>query len=116
FGSNLAGQHSAGAARTALEHFGAVMGVGRGWSGQSYAIPTMNEHLQQMPLSQIQHYIDDFKIYTKNHSKNKYFITSLGCGIAGLKSKKLHRCLKVFHAMSFSRNLFALLWKSLYPN
>lgn len=89
FGSNLAGQHSAGAARTALEHFGAVMGVGRGWSGQSYAIPTMNEHLQQMPLSQIQHYIDDFKIYTKNHSKNKYFITSLGCGIAGYKVEEI---------------------------
>src|SRR5690606_2629396 len=64
------------------EHFGAVMGVGRGWSGQSYAIPTMNEHLQQMPLSQIQHYIDDFKIYTRNHPKNKYFVTSVGCGIA----------------------------------
>jgi hypothetical protein len=54
FGSNMAGLHAGGAARTALEHFGAVEGVGRGWSGQSYAIPTMNEHLQQMPLSQIQ--------------------------------------------------------------
>lgn len=62
FGSNMAGQHADGAARTALEHFGAIKSVGRGWSGQSYAIPTMNEHLQQMPLSQIQHYIDDFKI------------------------------------------------------
>ena len=69
FGSNMAGQHADGAARTALEHFGAIKGVGRGWSGQSYAIPTMNEHIQQMPLSQIQHYIDDFKIYTKNHPK-----------------------------------------------
>lgn len=83
FGSNLAGQHAGGAARTAHQHFGAVWGVGRGWSGQSFAIPTMNEHLQQMPLSQIEHYIDDFKIYAKNHSKNKYFLTAVGCGIAG---------------------------------
>lgn len=89
FGSNLAGLHGAGAARTALEHFGAVEGVGRGWSGQSYAIPTMNEHLQQMPLSQIQHYVEDFKIYTKNHPKNKYFITSIGCGIAGYKVEEI---------------------------
>ncbi|TQR69607.1 hypothetical protein E2K73_04760 [Acinetobacter sp. RF15A] len=89
FGSNMAGQHGGGAARTALEHFGAVMGVGRGWSGQSYAIPTMNEHLQQMPLSQIQHYIDDFKLYTKNHPKIKYFITSIGCGIAGYKVEEI---------------------------
>ncbi|MQW92106.1 hypothetical protein GFH30_04645 [Acinetobacter wanghuae] len=89
FGSNLAGQHIDGAAKTALTHFGALKGVGRGWSGQSYAIPTINEHLQQMPLSQIQHYIDDFKIYTKNHPKIQYFITSLGCGIAGYKIEEI---------------------------
>ena len=89
FGSNLAGEHSSGAAKTALEHFGALNGVGRGWSGQSFAIPTMNEHLQQMPLSQIQHYIDDFKTYTKNHPKNKYFLTSIGCGIAGFRDEDI---------------------------
>ena len=89
FGSNMAGNHADGAAHTALAHFGAMQGVGRGWSGQSYAIPTMNEHLQQMPLSQIQHYIDDFKIYTKNHPKMTYFITSIGCGIAGYKTEEI---------------------------
>lgn len=85
FGSNLAGTHAGGAAKIALNYFGAVKGSGRGWSGQSYAIPTMNEHLQQMPLSQIQHYIDDFKIYTRNHLNTTYFITSIGCGVAGYK-------------------------------
>ena len=89
FGSNLAGQHGGGAASTALQYFGAMQGVGRGWSGQSYAIPTMNEHLQQMPLSQIQHYIDDFKIYTKNHQKMTYFVTSVGCGIAGYTTEEI---------------------------
>ena len=89
FGSNLAGTHAGGAAKTALLHFGAVKGAGRGWSGQSYAIPTMNEHLQQMPLSQIQHYIEDFKIYTKNHPKIKYFVTSVGCGVAGYKVEEI---------------------------
>ena len=49
FGSNLAGQHDSGAARVAAQHFAAVKGVGRGWAGQSFAIPTLNEHLQQMP-------------------------------------------------------------------
>ncbi len=83
FGSNLAGQHNDGAARIAQLFFGAMTGVGRGWSGQSFAIPTLNEHLQQMPISQIAHYIEDFKIYTQNHLNTKYFITALGCGIAG---------------------------------
>ena len=89
FGSNMAGTHAGGAAKTAHLHFGAMKGVGRGWSGQSFAIPTMNEHLQQMPLSQIQHYIDDFKIYTKNHPKSKYFVTSVGCGVAGYKVEEI---------------------------
>ena len=47
FGSNLAGTHQGGAAKIAHLHFGATKGVGRGWAGQSFAIPTMNEHLQQ---------------------------------------------------------------------
>ena len=85
FGSNLAGTHAGGAAKMALNHFGAIKGVGRGWAGQSFAIPTMNEHLQQMSLSQIQHYVDDFKTYTKNHPKTRYFVTSIGCGVAGYK-------------------------------
>ncbi len=89
FGSNLAGTHQGGAAKTAHLFFGATKGVGRGWAGQSFAIPTMNEHLQQMPLSQIQHYIDDFKIYAKNHPKMKYFITSVGCGVAGYKVEEI---------------------------
>lgn len=40
FGSNLAGIHDTGAARIAAQHFAAVKGVGRGWAGQSFAIPT----------------------------------------------------------------------------
>lgn len=89
FGSNMAGTHAGGAAKIAHLHFGAMIGVGRGWSGQSYAIPTMNEHLQQMPLSQIANYIEDFKIYTKNHPKTKYFITAIGCGVAGYKVEEI---------------------------
>lgn len=89
FGSNLAGTHAGGAAKIAHLHFGASKGVGRGWAGQSFAIPTMNEHLQQMPLSQIQHYIDDFKIYVKHHPKLKFFITAVGCGVAGYKVEEI---------------------------
>lgn len=40
FGSNLAGRHGLGAARTALLEYGASYGVGEGRTGRSYAIPT----------------------------------------------------------------------------
>lgn len=89
FGSNLAGKHHGNAAKTAQQYFGALEGVGRGWSGQSFAIATLNEHLQPMPLSQIEHYIDDFKIYTKNHPQQTYFITAVGCGGAGYSAKDI---------------------------
>jgi hypothetical protein len=98
FGSNLAGIHDSGAARVAAQHFAAVNGVGRGWAGQSFAIPTLNEHIQQMPLSQIEHYVDDFKIYAKNHPKVKYFLTALGCGIAGYKVSEIAPLFKGIHS------------------
>jgi len=98
FGSDLAGRHDSGAARVAAQHFAAVKGVGRGWAGQSFAIPTLNEHMQQMPLSQIAHYVDDFKIYAKNHPKMKYFLTALGCGIAGYKVSEIAPLFKGIHS------------------
>jgi hypothetical protein len=42
FGSNAAGKHRGGAARYAMDHFGAVYGEGHGLHGQSYAIDTMS--------------------------------------------------------------------------
>ena len=47
FGSNKAGNHVGGAARVAVEKFGAIMGHGEGLQGQSYAIPTLDEQMGQ---------------------------------------------------------------------
>lgn len=42
FGSNPEGRHGRGAAKLALDLFGAIYGKGRGLQGQSYALPTKN--------------------------------------------------------------------------
>lgn len=42
FGSNPEGRHGAGAAKLALDKFGAIYGVGRGLQGQSYGLVTKN--------------------------------------------------------------------------
>jgi len=42
FGSNPEGRHGAGAARVAANHYGAIMGMGRGHMGQSYGLVTKN--------------------------------------------------------------------------
>ena len=47
FGSNLAGRHGAGAARFAVINFGAMYGIGFGFtSPQSFAIPTKNLQIE----------------------------------------------------------------------
>lgn len=78
FGSNLLGYHGGGAARTAMDKFGAEWGVGVGPTGQCYAIPTM-----QGGVESIEPYVDEFLEYAKNHPDNRFLVTRIGCGIAG---------------------------------
>ena len=78
FGSNLAGMHGGGAAWIAYERFGAIMGQGVGLQGQSYAIPTM-----QGGVETIKPYVDEFIDFAKQHPEMKFFVTKIGCGIAG---------------------------------
>lgn len=78
FGSNLQGIHAGGAARTARINFGAVMGNGVGIQGKSYAIPTM-----QGGVETIKPYVDEFLTYASQHPELHFWVTPIGCGIAG---------------------------------
>ncbi len=84
FGSNLAGQHGGGAARIAYETFGAEWGVGVGLTGQSYAIPTM-----QGGVETIKPYVDDFVAFAKAHQELFFYVTRIGCGIAGFRDRDI---------------------------
>ena len=84
FGSNLAGMHGGGAAGVAFRQFGAVMGCGVGLRGQSYAIPTM-----QGGVETIKPYVDDFIAFAKAHPELFFYVTRIGCGIAGFKDKEI---------------------------
>ena len=78
FGSNLAGAHGGGAARLAYERFGAIWGQGVGMQGQSYAIPTM-----QGGADTVRPYVDQFIDFADSHRQYTFFVTRIGCGIAG---------------------------------
>lgn len=82
FGSNLAGRHGKGAAKHALEHYGANYGQGVGLQGRSYGIPTKDAQLRTLPLAQIHWYIRQFLDFAKD-SRLEFFITRIGCGLAG---------------------------------
>lgn len=84
FGSNLAGAHGGGAARLAYERFGAVWGQGVGLQGQTYAIPTM-----QGGVETIKPYTDEFIAFAKQHPEMKFFVTKIGCGIAGFTTEEI---------------------------
>ena len=78
FGSNLGGFHGGGAARAALNHFGAIWGQGVGLQGRSYAIPTMHGGVDA-----IKPYVDEFIDFARQHQEYRFLVTRIGCGIAG---------------------------------
>ena len=84
FGSNLEGMHCGGAARVALERFGAIMGQGVGLQGQSYAIPTM-----QGGVETIKPYVDQFLDIAREWDQTTFLVTRIGCGIAGFTDEQI---------------------------
>lgn len=84
FGSNLHGYHGGGAARVAINKFGAILGQGVGFQGQSYAIPTM-----QGGVETIKPYVDQFVDFAKEHTELFFYVTRIGCGIAGFKDSDI---------------------------
>ena len=84
FGSNLAGMHHGGAAKLAVQRFGAIMGQGVGLQGNSYAIPTM-----QGGVDSIQPYVDRFIDFAIQHPELTFYVTKIGCGIAGFKEEEI---------------------------
>lgn len=102
FGSNLAGRHGKGAAAVAREQFGAQFGVGAGRQGQSYGIPTkdgrplpgdprpsFNDPKQTLSLEAIKPFIDEFIEYAKAHADERFFVTRVGCGLAGYEDAEV---------------------------
>ena len=89
FGSNTAGIHGKGAARTAAQLFGAQRGVAEGPTGQCYAIPTRiyigrdEEHwkvrFEPVPLNKIEAAIYRFHEYADAHPELEFLVTKIGC-------------------------------------
>lgn len=88
FGSNEAGYHNAGAARTAL-NFGAKMTIGIGISGQTYALPTKDDEIITLNIEQIKTYVDTLYDYIVEHPNLMFLITEIGCGLAGYKHEEI---------------------------
>lgn len=79
FGSNAAGAHGGGAARFALDRFGAVRGQSEGLQGRSYGIDTMSG------LGVLAEQAERFVAFAQAHPELRFLVTEVGCGIAGYR-------------------------------
>ena len=102
FGSNKAGNHVGGAARVAVEKFGAIMGQGEGLQGQSYAIPTLDEQMDKVSTEELTRSVRRFADYTRYNTDKVFYVTKIGCGIAGFSVEEI---VEVFKSVSFGDNV-----------
>ena len=102
FGSNINGEHIGGAAYVALQKFGARMGQGQGLQGQSYAIPTcvrvtMKDKGDKIvrytkpfdSVADIKPYVDAFIKDAVRLDDKVFYVTKIGCGIAGFEVNEI---------------------------
>lgn len=99
FGSNIQGEHVGGAAAFANKVFKAEMGCGFGFCDfacKTYAIPTcirvwagtIEPFRTTKPfdnVNQIKPFVDAFISDAKHFSDKTFYVTKIGCGIAGFK-------------------------------
>lgn len=77
------GNHAGGAARLAVEKFGAIMGKAKGIQGQSYAIPTLDKDMQKVTEEELLVFLENFRNYANEHPEKEFLLTAIGTGIAG---------------------------------
>lgn len=83
FGSNLGGRHGKGAALLARVKFGAVYGVGEGFTGQTWAFPTLTADLSKVSLDSLLKSRERLYAACKENPTLEFLLTKVGCGLAG---------------------------------
>lgn len=90
FGSNMSGIHGAGAAKLALNKFGAKLYQGIGFQGQSYAIPTKDfTVLKSLTIDEISLFVDKFTHFAQANPFLTFLVTEIGCGYAGYSPENI---------------------------
>jgi hypothetical protein len=89
FGSNVAGIHGKGAAKTAVLKYGAQWGVGEGFTGRCYAIPTKDKNLKPRKLEDIAKSVKTFMMAASVYPQRRLWVTAIGCGLAQFKPDEI---------------------------
>lgn len=89
FGSNTDGRHGKGAAKFAMQKFGAVWGDAEGLTGRCYALPTVGRNLSKMSVDRVKIHVARFLKFAAKHPELTFLVTLVGCGLAGHKIKDI---------------------------
>lgn len=92
WGSNTEGRHGAGAAKLALNKFGAIYGQAEGLQGQSYAIITTDLSKSYRPSVSIElltNQVNKFIQFAKDNTHLTFLVTEVGCGLAGFTVEQM---------------------------
>ena len=88
FGSNALGYHTGGASGMARKRFGAIWGQPEGLQGQSYAIP-VDYGKNVRKDAEVKDAVERFIAFAKEHQDLHFFVTRVGCGIAGYHDEEM---------------------------
>lgn len=102
FGSNPEGRHGKGAAKVAVDNFGAIYGQGEGLQGNAYALPTKDLAMARTRGLYSQYQIDEFaeKYLRPYYRANRYshvftkeeFARSINPMTIANSIRKMYRC------------------------
>lgn len=89
FGSNQRGQHTGGAAKTAAEKYGAIMGMEEGLQGKSYAFPTLTVKYEKRERYPLELSVTAFYRCAEQNPDKEFLMTPVGTGIAGYTHEEM---------------------------
>lgn len=107
FGSNTEGRHGAGAAKTAVDKFGAKYGQPRGIQGQSYGIVTkdLQKGTKSIPKDDILKEVNDLMKFAKANPNKKFYVTKLGTELAGYSISEIKKIFEEVNTGTFMQGI-----------
>jgi hypothetical protein len=115
FGSNERGIHGGGAALFARQKYGAVLYIGFGRQGNSFAVPTCSkptgEPDHEITFDTLAYYVQCFLLYANKHTGEEFQVTRIGCGLAGWEDSQI----APLFANAPANCLFDSKWESFLP-
>ena len=69
--------------------YGAIYGQGEGLQGHSYGIPTKDEQLRTLTLTEIEAHVKIFLDFARSHPLLTFYVVPIGCGLAGYKPHQI---------------------------